>query len=45
MPHGLPAHMSARWFKIFEALKPFAHGQEQCEEMTNAVIRALRKTT
>lgn len=30
-----------RWFKIYDALTPFAVSQGDCEQMTNEVVRAL----
>ena len=35
--------MTKRWLEVFEALKPFAHSQGQCEEMTDAVMAVLNK--
>ena len=29
------------WLKVFDALSAYANSQEQCEAMTNDVMRAL----
>lgn len=33
---------NALWFRVFDALTPFAHSQEQCEKMTNAAVAAMK---
>lgn len=34
--------MNKKWFAVYEALKPFAHSQNQAEEMTDAVMAVLK---
>lgn len=34
---------SKMFLKIFDALATYAHSQEECEAMTNAVLKALNK--
>ena len=35
--------MTKKWLAIFEALKPYANSQGQCETMTDAVMAVLNK--
>lgn len=38
-----PSKMTKKWQEVFEALSPYASSQNQCEEMTDAVMAVLNK--
>lgn len=34
--------MTKKWWAVYEALRQFAHSQDQAEEMTDAVMAVLK---